>query len=306
MKGLIEQYEHQNGLLKDKNSRLKDLLRKSRVELDKCNNYQREISRLREENERLSLKLQIGDHTTFSKDKVNDIDGNNEEDDDDINEISIDEYRSSSRSGEDFLNKLKKFNQLKNVEEIRSQHRESISSSSMKNKLNKNRGSNLNADLSSFNIQAESTAIKRNIKPIMSSSSSRNSRSNNNNSGNNSGNKRTLSTSLHNLKTNTDSNVNNRWYKKRNDSSHNSSESGNGSSILNSFGFNHNNNNNNNSSKTHSSNISGGSSGIMGNSKNLKKTFNFKPPSRSISTARSGIKIGLGEVLRSRSEIFKR
>lgn len=75
MKGLIDYYKNNAKVLREKNNRLKELLRKSRNELDKCSGYQREIE---------ELKKEIKDR--------------------DIKERSL-----SNGKGIEFVNKLKKF-----------------------------------------------------------------------------------------------------------------------------------------------------------------------------------------------------
>ena len=75
MKGLIDYYKNNVKNLREKNNRLKELLRKSRNELDKCSGYQKEIE---------ELKKEIKDR--------------------DIKERSL-----SNGKGIEFVNKLKKF-----------------------------------------------------------------------------------------------------------------------------------------------------------------------------------------------------
>lgn len=306
--GLIEHYELQVSVLKEKNSRLKDLLRKSRVELDKCNEYQNEISRLKEENKRMSLKLQIGDSTT-SKDMISNGD--------EINEITVEEYVTSSRGrsrprdtakesgrevrdSEDFLSKMKRFNQLKSAEETSRANKAPVI-----DVISQGRRSRPMNDLSSFNIQAESTTIRK--KDRSKSMQLIPSKGRSFFQGD-------ISKMLSPMATSTagdfssvgdidghggdTSTVRRDWATRRQtygrgvSSNSNSNSSGNSSGSGSGRGK------------------SGQSGSIIGAESNLrvKKLFMFKPPSRSISS-RGGLRVGgqgcIG-VLRSQGELFKR
>ncbi|KAG0680554.1 hypothetical protein C6P40_004253 [Pichia californica] len=355
MKVLIEEYEHQNEFLKEKNNRLKDLLRKSRVELDKCNEYQKEINRLKEENKQLILKIK-------ESNSDNNINSNIQSYEDEINEITMDEFRSSTsgttgisnnlkkinnnknsnKENEDFMSKMKKFNQLKRIEELKSNV---ITTNNIKNNHNmkndepppllpaapklklisKNNEkingiksnfniitNNLNDEYSnlssSFNIQAESTGIKK--KRTRSTSLQIN---DDNNLSNNS-----LNNKVNNILGNKSPNiigisstagndngigVRKSWYKRRNEYYDNTiSGSGSGSD-------------NNITSE------SDDNSNRMNFSRNnsMKRMFSFKPPTRSVSS-RTGLRMNNGSetssvinksrngvgVLRSRNDIFRR
>lgn len=308
---LIEHYELQVSLLKEKNSRLKDLLRKSRVELDKCNEYQNEITRLKEENKRLSLKLQIGDNRMSKEGLYNG---------DEIDEITMEEYRSTSsrsrgrqkdktiesgedRESEDFLSKMKKFNQLKNAEEVNNYNRAPVI-----NVLSQEKRSYLLDDMSSFNIQAESTTIRRmdrstSMQLLPSEPGSNGSSSNNCNNNEKTFFQGDISKMLSPMASSTachiSSGSSNRsskstmkrdWYRMQNAY---------GSGISSSS----------NSSDNSSQNAGQVSSIVRADDySGAKKLFKFKPPSRNISS-RSGIKAaGLDNVggLRSKSELFRR
>jgi hypothetical protein len=163
MKELIIHQDNEIVILKSKNNRLKELLKKSRIELDKCNEYQKEINRLREENERLNLKLQIGDNTSSrSIDKILVSD--------ELNEITFDEYNSNNNynhnkngngnnninkntsnnvRNEDFVSKMRKFSQINkyNLETDRK----------IESRKDRDKENNRDSRFNSFNIQAEST-----------------------------------------------------------------------------------------------------------------------------------------------------
>ena len=293
--GLIEHHELHVSVLKEKNNRLKDLLRKSRVELDKCNEYQNEINRLREENKRMSLKLQIGDSTT-RKDRISN--GN------DINEITVEEYNNTSsrsrsrqrdtakevgredKDSEDFLNKMKKFNQLKSVEEISRANKAPVI-----DVISQGRRSRPMDELNSFNIQAESTTIKKkdrlmSMQLIPSKASSTASKGRNFFQGD-------ISKMLSPLVSSTAGDFSSAseadTYTVKRDWNQRRHTYGRGVS---------------NSSNSSSSSI------IIGAESNsqVKKLFKFKPPSRGISS-RSGVRVGGQEnigVLRRQSELFKK
>lgn len=152
-KELVNHLESEVFSLRNKNNRFKELLRKSRIELDKCNEYQKEIERLKEENVRLSLKLQIRDSTSssFMKNSMSD----------EVGEITAEEFnfaksRSSASKGsnkkEDFVSKMRKFSQSSLQRNKESNIPEVVK---VVNKLNGPLGS------SSFNIEAESTNLRK-------------------------------------------------------------------------------------------------------------------------------------------------
>ncbi|TID30903.1 hypothetical protein CANINC_000495 [Pichia inconspicua] len=159
-KELVNHLETEVSVLKNKNTRFKELLRKSRVELDKCNEYQKEIERLKEENMRLTLKLQIRDSTSSSYMKASMSD--------EIGEITAEEFnftksRSSTSKGsnnvnnkkEDFVSKMRKFSQSSLQRHGINKENEVPTTSLKINKLNGPLGS------SSFNIEAESTSLRK-------------------------------------------------------------------------------------------------------------------------------------------------
>lgn len=169
---LIKHLEGENVNLKTKNNRFKELLRKSRVELDKCNEYQKEIERLKEENGRLMLKIQIGDSTGSSYRKGT----RNADDSDDmgIDEISVDEFNfaksrssvASKSSGskmnkkEDFVSKMRKFSQSNTQSSVGKENIKPLRK--MSSRMIEKGGKKVNRiGSSSFNIEAESTTLRK-------------------------------------------------------------------------------------------------------------------------------------------------
>lgn len=161
----IQHYEKENRSLRDKNCRLKDLLKKSRVELDKCNEYQKEIVRLREERDRLALKLQIRENTSSGSHGKRSVD--------DLQEISMEEYvvsrgenmdKCKSRNqkpAEDFMSKMRRFSQLGGVN-INNDRSSSLTHNSDNNSSSGNTGIETmlrKGVIGSFNIEAESTGM---------------------------------------------------------------------------------------------------------------------------------------------------
>lgn len=167
LKELVKHLEEENLSLKNKNNRFKELLRKSRIELDKCNEYQKEIERLKEENGRLLLKIQIGDSTN-SRSAKHHIEDNELE----IDEISIEEFNfAKSSSGaskgsslgkkDDFVRKMRKFSQTSAQIHRNKENIEPFQHFSNKSSRSKNEKGVARIGSSSFNIEAESTSLRK-------------------------------------------------------------------------------------------------------------------------------------------------
>ena len=125
MKGLIDYYKNNVKNLREKNNRLKELLRKSRNELDKCSGYQKEIE---------ELKKEIKDR--------------------DIKERSL-----SNGKGIEFVNKLKKFSMKSRENSVT---RDDQRNNDLRNNDNNNHIRNMSIQAESTNINT-SSLIRSNL-----------------------------------------------------------------------------------------------------------------------------------------------